>query len=138
MAGMLPAAVEALENLVARLDARDNFGVVVFDDEAEVAVPAGPVDDKDRILAQLRSIQVGGMTDLGSGLLRGLQEVRRVKAAEDAAGATLLMVSDGHTNSGISDPGQLASIAVRGPTIGVVTSTLGLGLGYDESLLEAV
>ena len=105
MAAMLPAAVEALERLVARLDVRDNFGVVVFDDEAEVAVPAGPVDDKDRIVAQLRSIRVGGMTDLGAGLLRGLQEVRRVATTQDAAGATLLLVSDGHTNCRHHRPG---------------------------------
>ena len=139
MSHLLPAAVEALEKLVARLDARDNFGVVVFDDVAEVAVPAGPVIDRERILAQLGQIRAGGMTDLGVGLLRGLQEVRRVAiTAGDAAGATLLVVSDGHTNSGITEPGRLASVAAQGRTIGVVTSTLGLGLGYDESLLEAM
>ena len=138
MSDLLPAAVEALERLVDRLDARDSFGVVVFDDQAQVAVPAGPVDDKDRIVAQLRSIQPGGMTDLGAGLLRGLQEVRRVSKAEGTTGATLLLVSDGHTNCGVTDQARLASVASHGRAMGVVTSTLGLGLGYDESLLEAL
>ena len=49
-----PAALEALEKLVDRLDARDNFGVVVFDDEAAGGRAGGPVVDKDRIRAQLR------------------------------------------------------------------------------------
>lgn len=39
--GRLTAAKQALIGLLCRLDDRDRFGLVVFDDEAEVAVPAG-------------------------------------------------------------------------------------------------
>lgn len=134
MDDLLPSAIQALEALVSRLDARDNFGVVVFDDTAEIAVPSGPVVDKERIVHLLRQIRVGGMTDLGAGLLRGLQEVRRVGA--DAS--TLLIVSDGHTNAGVTDLDALAGVAAQGRGHGVVTSTLGLGLGYDETLLAGL
>src|SRR5689334_7085441 len=54
MAGRpLAVAVQSLVDLVAKLDAHDNFGVVVFDESADVAVPCGPVVDKERIDEQL-------------------------------------------------------------------------------------
>ena len=133
MAGeRLAGALDALERLVARLDASDNFGVVVFDNHAAVAVPAGPLHDKQHVVEQLRRIRPGGSTDLSSGYLRGLQELRRV-AGE--SGGTLLVISDGHVNSGVTDPARFAEIAATARRQQVVTSTLGLGLGYDESLL---
>ena len=75
------------------------------------------------------------MTNLSGGLLRGLQEARRV--AGDA-GATLLLVSDGHANEGIVDPDRLGAVAAKARAHGVTTSTVGIGLDYDETLLAAL
>lgn len=131
----LEGALKALAGLVQRLDARDNFGVVTFDSQAQVAVPAGPLTDKTAVLERLRGIYSGGTTDLSSGYLRGLQELKRV--AGDAGG-TLLIISDGHVNQGVSDPDQLGDVARRAQSAGIVTSTLGYGLGYDETLLSSI
>ncbi len=131
----LDGAIAALCGLVARLDERDNFGVVVFDDTAEVVVPAAPLSDKQRVVAQLQHIHPGGMTDLSGGYLRGLQELKRVAAG---GGGTLLLISDGHANRGITDADQLATIAASASTERIVTSTLGYGLGYDETALSAL
>ena len=48
------------------------------------------------------------MTNLGGGLLRGIQEAQRV-AAE--GGATLVLLSDGHANEGVTDHDRLAEFA---------------------------
>ena len=69
------------------------------------------------------------------GYLRGLQEARRVA---DGAGATLLLLSDGHANEGITEAAELESIAVNTHRQGVTTATLGLGLGYDELLMTGL
>lgn len=131
----LAGAIEALCGLVTRLDERDNFGVVVFDDAAAVVVPAGPLTDKPAALARLRGIHPGGATDLSGGYLRGLQELKR---ASGGAGGTLLLISDGHANRGVTDPEQLGQIAAGAAGERIVTSTLGYGLGYDESALVAL
>jgi Ca-activated chloride channel family protein len=137
--GPLAGAIDALVGVVAKLDSRDRFGVVVFDDEAQVVVPCAPLTDKDAVVHALRSIRPGGCTDLGAGYLRGLQELRRAAGASDAApGGTLLVISDGHINSGITDADQFADLASTAQQGRVVTSTLGYGLGYDESLLTAM
>lgn len=131
----LDGALRALAGLVQRLDSRDNFGLVTFDNNAQVVVPAGPLTDKAAVLHRIASVHSGGSTDLSSGYLRGLQELKRV-AGE--GGGTLLLISDGHVNAGVSDPDLLGDIARNAHGDGLVTSTLGYGLGYDETLLSAV
>lgn len=144
MAGRpLAGAIEALVGVVAKLDGRDNFGVVVFDNSAQVVVPCGPLTDKAAVVEAVRSIRAGGSTDLGAGYLRGLQELRRAASggsgtADAPAGGTLLVISDGHVNIGITDVDQFADLAAKANAGGVVTSTLGYGLGYDETLLSAL
>lgn len=54
------------------------------------------------------------------------------------AGGTVLVVSDGHVNAGIRSVDEFASITAKSYGEGIVTSTLGYGQGYDESLLSAI
>jgi len=133
--GKLEAALTALDALVARLDPTDRFGLVVFDDQVEVVVPAGPLTDKPAVREALRRVAPGGMRNLSAGYLRGLQEARRVA---DGRGATLLLLSDGHANTGVTEADELESIAANAHRQGVTTGTLGLGLGYDEVLMSGV
>jgi Ca-activated chloride channel homolog len=136
MAGeRLYAAQQALEALVARLDPTDAFGVVAFDDDVQVVVPAGPLDDKAATVAAIWALEPGGMTNLSAGYLRGLQEARR---AAHGRGATVLLLSDGHANVGLVDHDKLQALAATCRRERVTTSTLGLGLDYDERLLAAV
>ncbi len=133
----LVAAKAALLSLIDRLDPTDRLGVVTFDDEAQVVLSARALGDhgKEHATSAVRGIVSGGMTDLSSGYLRGLQEARR--AAGDT-GATLILLSDGEANSGITDDVALASLAVDALGRGVTTSTVGIGLGYDETILVAL
>jgi Ca-activated chloride channel homolog len=136
MAGeRLEGAKQALTALVDRLDPADNLGVVAFDDKVTLVVPAGPCPDKAATKASIGRVTAGDTTDLSAGFLRGIQEARRVAGP---AGATLLLVSDGHANAGVTDADQLASVAAEAYRNGVVSSTLGWGDGYDERLLSAI
>jgi len=130
----LEGAKQALVALVRRLEPTDNFGLVTFDDTAQVVVPAGPLSDKEAVVAQIRAVHAGGTTDLSAGYLRGLREIRRVATT----GGTVLVVSDGHVNAGVSAPDAFATITAKAYADGVVTSTLGYGRGYDETLLAAI
>lgn len=138
MAGdRLQAAQRALAQLVDRLDDRDRFGLVVFDHEATVAVPAGKVGEigKQQLRATIASLSPGGSTDLASGYLRGLQEARRVASG---AGATVVLLSDGHANTGIVDPLTFRQLAAKAAGNGITSSTIGIGVGYDQDILAEV
>jgi Ca-activated chloride channel family protein len=129
----LDTAKDALIRLIDRLDPSDRFGLVAFDHDVAVVLPAGALADKPSARTAVAALEPGGSTNLAAGLLRGLQEARRV--AGDA-GATVLLLSDGHANDGETDPGRLSVIAAQARARGVTTSTVGIGLGYDELLLS--
>src|SRR5919197_4863414 len=121
-------------DLVA-VETADAVGVVAFDDDVQVVVPAGPLDDKPAAVAAIWALESGGMTNLSAGYLRGLQEARR---AAQGRGATVLLLSDGHANVGLVEHDKLHALAATGRRERVTTSTIGLGLDYDETLLAAV
>ena len=133
--GRLEGAKRALLSLVDRLSPTDRFGLVTFDDHVRVDVPAGTLGDKRAVKAAIAHVHPGGCTNLSAGYLRGLQEARRAAGDE---GATVLLVSDGHANAGVTEPDQLAGVATTYSQQHVTTSALGYGLGYDERLLNAV
>lgn len=130
----LEGAKKALVGLVRRLEPTDNFGLVTFDDSAQVVVPAGPLTDKEAVIRLIEGVHSGGCTDLSAGYLRGLRELRRVAQA----GGTVLVISDGHVNAGICDPDEFAAVTAKAYADGIVTSTLGYGTGYDETLMAAI
>jgi len=136
MAGeRLEGAKTSLLALVDRLDPTDQFGLITFDDVVQMVVPTAPLHDKAVVKAHISAIQAGGSTDVSGGYLRGLQEAHR---AAGPSGATVLLVSDGHANAGITDPTQVGAIATKARKQGITTSALGFGLGYDEQLLGAI
>src|SRR3954451_15382610 len=86
--GQLYAAQGALHQLVNRLKPTDTFGLVAFDNEVDVVVPARPLADKTAVQQAIWSLGPRGMTNLSAGYLRGIQEARR---AQNGGGATLLL-----------------------------------------------
>jgi Ca-activated chloride channel homolog len=101
----------------------------------ELTVPAGPLADKPAVKRAIAALDARGSTDMSGGYLRGVQEARRVSGP---AGATLLLISDGHANAGITDPVALSGMSTDAHRHQVTTSTLGYGLGYDEQIMSAL
>ena len=134
MAGdRLTAAKRALTELVDRLDPADRFGLITFDNQVRVPDLAAPLADKTGAKEQISQIEPGGSTDLSAGYLRGLQEATRVAGG---SGATVLLISDGHANAGVTDPDRLGSIAGKAVSQGVVTTTLGIGTGLRRATAQ--
>lgn len=132
--GPLEAVRSSLHALVGRMKPQDAFGVVVFNHEAAVAVPTRPVADHDlpTVHNLIESIHSGGSTDLAGGYLLGLAEARRHRGA---TGATVLLLSDGHANIGLTEPLTVGRLAAQARGEQIATSTVGIGSGYDETLL---
>src|SRR4051794_35861332 len=133
--GRLYAALQALNALIGRLRPEDRLGLVTFDDEVTVPIAAGAVGDGARAREALAAVYPGGMTNLSGGLLRGIQEAQR---AANGNGATLVLLSDGHANQGVMYHVQLERFAAGAQHRRITTSTIGIGLGYDEDLLASI
>ena len=135
--GPLESAKGSLLKLIERLAPQDSFGLVAFDDSALVLVPMRTMADHNMpaVRKVIREMDTGGSTDISAGYTLGLREISRLQCD---AGATLILLSDGQANAGEQDPQVLASIATKHAKQRITTSTIGLGLGYDEKILEAV
>jgi Ca-activated chloride channel family protein len=133
----LDAAKGSLLKLVDRLAPQDAFGLVAFDDSALVIVPTRTMADHHMpsLRKSIREMHTGGSTDISAGYLMGLRELNRIQAT---GGSTLLLISDGHANSGEQDPKFFTDVSIKSAADKVTTSTIGLGTGYDETILEAL
>ncbi|MBD8606030.1 VWA domain-containing protein [Aeromicrobium sp. CFBP 8757] len=131
----LDHAKQSLCDVIDRLKPTDTFGLVTFDNAVDVVIPAGPVVDPARLKWEVRNVRAGGSTDLAAGLVRGLKEARRLEATD---GVRVLLVSDGHANHGVTDADVIGRRVGQFVDERITTSVLGLGLGYDEVLLESV
>ena len=135
MSGAPLAAVRsALHGLVDRMKPQDSFGLVTFENRAELHIPTLTMSDHHTptLHALIDHVKQGGTTDLSAGYLLGLDQARR---HQSPTGSHVLLLSDGHANTGIVDPSQLGALAAQGNEDGVSTATIGIGPGYDETLL---
>ena len=133
----LESAKGSLLKLVDRLAPQDSFGLVAFDDQSLVIAPTRTMADHHlpSLRKAIREMQTGGSTDISSGYLMGLRELNRVNSA---SASTLMLISDGHANAGEQDPKVFANIATQSAAKRITTSTIGLGTGYDETILESL
>ena len=136
----IEAARSSIEALTRRLGQTDRFGLVIFDDQAGVAIPIRAMADHnlEALVHTVRSIEPRGCTNLSSGYLLALRETKESLAASGHTSATVLLLSDGHANDGILDPQSIHDVARGAVADSIVTSTVGLGLGYDEQFLDAL
>ena len=133
----LAAAKESILKLIDRLDKKDSFGVVIFDDTAKVAVPTKPLLDHNiaAMKKAIRNIHTGGSTDISAGFTLAMREASRTKLE---GGSTVLLISDGHANAGEQSPQFFADVAAKSATESISSASIGLGNGYDETILEAI
>ena len=127
----LDVAKEAAAWLVERLQPTDEVALVAYDSHVQLLTPLAPVEPV-QLTRAIGSLQAGSMTNLSGGWLRGLDELER---ADGNGTRKILLLTDGLANEGITDAGQLVSLATGARGRGVGTTTIGFGDGFDEDLL---
>ena len=134
MAGApLHHALRAAESVVDQLQSTDVLSVVVYDDEVDTVVPPQPVANPDELKAAISRVRAGGITNLSGGWLKGCEHV---KAQLDPQKVNrVLLLTDGHANMGIQDPQVLTATSGQKAEVGITTTTLGFGQGFNEDLL---
>ena len=120
------------------LDERDRVALVAYDDQVTLIAPSAPVSEPMRrdLKNRINALQPGGWTDLSGGWLEGCREVAARQVSHGINRALLL--TDGLANRGITDIESLTHHARELRQRGVSTSTFGVGLDFNENLLEAL
>jgi len=134
--GKLEYAKRAAKLMVDLLDPRDRVAIVEYDDRINVLWPSAPVENAREIHRRIDGLTSRGSTNLTGGMMRGVDEV--LKHFDRSELNRVVLLSDGLANQGITDPYDI-SREVRGARRdGVRISTIGLGLDYDENLMQAI
>lgn len=134
----LPLAKQATLEAIDRLDDADRFAVVTYDDRVEVVMRGTDASPQARRDAsrELATVEPRGSTNLHAGWLTGCEQVA-AGLAEQGVNRVLLL-TDGLANAGITDRDELGRLAYDLRRRGVTTSTFGVGVDFDEALLQAM
>jgi len=125
-----------VREVVRNLRRGDQFGLVVFDSEAQVLVPLSADRDVAALNRIIDGIQAGSSTNLAGGWCLGRD---LLAGAPAEAPRKLLLLTDGQVNAGVTDPLIVTQMAASGlEKHHIRTSCLGFGPGYNEDLLDAV
>jgi len=137
----LEAAKAASISAVERLHPDDVVSVIAFDNQVDVVAPPAPRARQFQLVQQLIDLDSGGSTNLSGGWLRGRQHMEQalgMLGSLEGSSRRIVLLTDGHANAGIIDPSTLVELARTARTMGITTTTIGVGEGYDDDLLRAM
>ena len=135
-AGKLPYLKKAAKAILGRMSPRDFLAVVEYDDKVTVAWPSSPVESPELVARVIDALTPRDSTDLVAGMMEGVAQVR-ASLGESTVNRVLLL-SDGLANHGVTDPVEIRGLVRRARDQGVPVTTLGLGLEYDEDLMQDI
>src|SRR5581483_3554447 len=104
--------------LMQHLGAQDRFSLVTYDQKVAVHIAPTSVIHKDNLSSSIETITSGGTTNLSGGWLQGCQ-----------------LVAEGLADEGVTDSNRLVAMARQKREEGVTTTTMGVGMDFNEDLL---
>lgn len=126
----------AIRFALEHLGKDDTVSAVVFDDTVRVLFPPGSAAQKAQMIAAVRDICPGGITNLSGGLFKGVSLVRQNLRARQVN--RIILLTDGLANAGMTNPAALTAKAADINAAGVLLSALGVGEDFGEDLLIAL
>ena len=124
---------KAAQYLVRHLGGQDRLSVVSYNEEVSVDAGSAVVAHKDQLLRRIEDLRAGGTTNLSGGWLQGCQLV--AEHSEEGQINRVLLLTDGLANQGVTEPAQLERMARQKHHAGITTTTMGVGLNFNEDLL---
>ncbi|MEE8350089.1 MAG: VWA domain-containing protein, partial [Acidobacteriota bacterium] len=131
-------ATQAVHSVLDRLGTSDRIALVTFDSNAQVQSRLVAASDENirRFRSIVNNLTPGASTNMGEGLVRAEELVSGIMAAKRRG--RVLLLSDGHANAGIVEPSELGAMVRRISNQGAVVSTIGMGLGFNETLMASL
>jgi len=131
----IAAAKKGAHVALERLSRDDIVSLVSYNHAVEVDAPAGKIGAKrDAIEHAIDKLSASGTTALYAGVKEGGEQVETFRS--DMQVNRVVLLSDGLANVGPSSPAELAELGRKLAGKGITVSTIGLGLEYNEDLMQ--
>jgi Ca-activated chloride channel family protein len=131
----IAAAKEGARVALERLSSDDTIALVAYNHNVDVLSPAAPLRGAaDSLKRAIDRLYADGTTALYDGVKEGGRQVAE-HLSDDNVNRVILL-SDGLANVGPSSPEELAELGRKLAGKGITVSTIGLGLEYNEDLMQ--
>ncbi|MDX2288257.1 MAG: VWA domain-containing protein [Hyphomicrobiaceae bacterium] len=130
----IAAAKEAAEMALSRLGPTDWVSLIAYNHNVDVLAPATRATTHSDLQSAIAGLTANGNTGLYAGVVEGGREVGKNRS--DRVINRVILMSDGLANVGPSTPGELADLGRKLGGEGISVTTIGLGLGYNEDLMQ--
>ncbi|MCA9912268.1 MAG: VWA domain-containing protein [Anaerolineaceae bacterium] len=121
----------AAHQIIDQLNAKDILSVIIFNDRAEILIPATPVENKTALKAKISMMNASGGTEIFKGLSAGVDQNKRYLAPKLVNHVVLL--TDGNT---YGDQEQCITLARSASEQGISISAMGLGQEWNDEFLD--
>lgn len=131
----LAAAKKGAETALERLGSDDIVSLVSYNHEVDVLAEAGRFGaQRDSLQRSINALTASGTTALYAGVKEGGEQVKA--HLSDLKVNRVVLLSDGLANVGPSTPKALGELGRELASKGISVSTIGLGLEYNEDLMQ--
>ena len=138
MSGDRIAAVrDALHVLVDQLRDDDLFSLVAFNTEATTLIAPSSGANKEALRGAIDELNAGGGTNIGAGLDRSFELIRRNIDSEGMMHRAMLF-TDMHPNSGMVDGRTFVRVLEDAADDGIGVSSFGVGIDFGSDLANQV
>ncbi|PJF31100.1 MAG: hypothetical protein CUN52_03115 [Phototrophicales bacterium] len=121
----------AAHQIIDGMSENDILSVVVFNDRAEIIIPATRVTDKPSLKAKVSLISASGGTEIYQGLSVGMSQVKQYLGPKLVN--HIILLTDGHT---FGDQDKCLELANKAALDGVGISAMGLGHDWNDKFLD--
>lgn len=131
----IAAAKEGARVALKRLSSDDRVALIAYNHGVEVLSPSAPLrNSREKLIEAIDALKADGTTALYAGVKEGGRQVEEYVSENNVSRVVLL--SDGLANVGPSTPAELSELGRKLASKGVTVSTIGLGLDYNEDLMQ--
>ncbi|WP_029296612.1 vWA domain-containing protein [Chryseobacterium hispalense] len=135
--GKLEKVKTALKVFVKGLKPEDIISIVKFDNTANLVLKSSKIKDvAENLDSIIESIYPSGSTNIHSGMMMGYSEAQKHNTKD--YNSKVILLTDGMTNSGITDPETILKQSKEFNDKGIDISTIGVGQQLDFDLLRKI
>lgn len=131
----IAAAKKGAHVALERLSSDDIVSLVSYNHNVDLLAPAAPVGrSRDKLERAIDKLEADGTTALYAGVKEGGEQVKEFRS--DTKVNRVILLSDGLANVGPSSPREVAELGRELASKGISVTTIGLGLEYNEDLMQ--
>lgn len=131
----------AVTAMLDHLEADDRLGIVLFNEDAEMAKSLRTMDESDvnDLRDHLDALTATGGTNLESGYRLATELLDEVTEADPAQYENrIIVLTDAQPNLGELGRGDLASMTAGNADSGIYTTFVGVGVDFNTDLIESI